>query len=219
MTIRTVTSHILNLHGGARVGDPVVFTLVAGTYTGTEHVPADTRTVHVDYAGNISLPLYCPATYHCTIAGTTSFDVVVPDSASAATLEALHVASSTPPESVNALQTLIDSEVATRTAADAVLTGGTTVAASVLKAWTAGDAYQLTAITYDSTYIDIPSTATVVWPDGSTGVFTATTINATYQAIDAYTITHVLSGHTITQAAVTRNTNGDVTVKPALTVT
>lgn len=86
----------------------------------------------------------------------------------------------------------------------------------LLKEWTSAEAYQMTAITYDGTYPEVPASATVVWPDGSAGAFTATTI-VTPGRINAYTITHTAAGKTVTQAAVTR-VDGLVTVKPALTV-
>lgn len=98
------------------------------------------------------------------------------------------------------------------------ITGGASVTDAQLKAWAEGESYELTTITYDTTYTGVPATATVKWPDGSAGAFTATTINATFEAVDAYTITHTASGKTVTQAAVTRNTEGAVTAKPALTV-
>jgi len=91
-----------------------------------------------------------------------------------------------------------------------------TITDQLLEEWTSAEAYQMTAITYDGTYTDVPASAIVVWPDGSAGVFTATAISAPGR-IDAYTITHVDASKTVTQAAVTR-VDGLVTVKPALTV-
>lgn len=85
-----------------------------------------------------------------------------------------------------------------------------------LKAWTSGQAYQVTAATYDSD--GVVTTATVSWPDGSAGTFTRTTKNTTFLAVDAFTITHTASGKTVTQPAVTRDDFGAVTTKPALTV-
>jgi hypothetical protein len=82
---------------------------------------------------------------------------------------------------------------------------GTNAAAIALKA-SVGDADEVVVI------------ATVKWPDGSGGTFTVTTKNATWLAIDAYTISHTLSGKTVTQAAVTRDSAGAITAKPALTV-
>lgn len=98
------------------------------------------------------------------------------------------------------------------------ITGGANATAQLLKQWTEAEAYEATSITYSTTYPDVVSTATVKWPDGSAGTFTATTINSTFIAIDAYTLSHVDSGKTVTQAAVTRNTAGQITTKPALTV-
>ena len=98
------------------------------------------------------------------------------------------------------------------------ITGGASVTAEQLKEWTEAGAYEITAVTYSTTYLSVVATATVKWPDGSAGTFTATTINATYEAIDAYTISHTASGLTVTQAAVTRNADGNVTTKPILVV-
>ena len=95
---------------------------------------------------------------------------------------------------------------------------GANVTSGQLKAWTESGAYEITAVTYHGTYTNVVSSGTVKWPDASAGVFTVTTINASWEAIDAYTITHTVSGLTVTQAAVTRNSDGNVTVKPALTV-
>lgn len=96
----------------------------------------------------------------------------------------------------------------------------TTISDRLLKEWVEAGAYELTAITYDTTYTTTVDTATVKWPDGNAGAFAATTINSTFYAIDAYTITWVKGAttKTITQAAVTRDSNGSITAKPALTV-
>lgn len=96
------------------------------------------------------------------------------------------------------------------------LIGGSAVSPQTLVAWTEAEAYEPTSVTRDSN--GIATSAVVKWPDGSEGAFTATTINATHFAIDAYTITHTASGKTVTQATVTRDNSGAVTAKPALTV-
>lgn len=80
----------------------------------------------------------------------------------------------------------------------------------------AADGYELTAINYDTD--GVVTTATALWPDGSAGVFTTLLKNATFLTVDAWTITHADSGKTVTQAAMTRDSNGAVTIKPALTV-
>ena len=96
--------------------------------------------------------------------------------------------------------------------------GGATVTNAQLVAWTESESYEPTSVTMDTTYPLVPSTATVKWPDGSAGTYTTTTINDTWEAVDAYTVTHTASSKTVTQAAVTRDVNGRVTVKPALTI-
>lgn len=87
---------------------------------------------------------------------------------------------------------------------------------AVLTMWTVSGAYSITSATRDSD--GVITTATVSWPDGSAGTFTRTTKNATFLTIDAYTVTHTDSAKTVTQAAVTRDSNGNVTAQPAITV-
>jgi hypothetical protein len=87
---------------------------------------------------------------------------------------------------------------------------------SQLIGWAASAAYTLTSATRDSD--GVITTATVAWPDSSTGTFTRTTKNSIWLVIDAYTVTHSASGKTITQSAVTRDANGKITVQPSLTV-
>jgi len=110
----------------------------------------------------------------------------------------------------------VNSPLAQLDAAITNIAGGANVTDAVLKAWAEGEAYELTAITYDSD--GVVTTATAKWADGSAGTFTTTSKNSTWLAVDAYTITHSTSGKTVTQAAVTRNSDGNVTAKPALTV-
>jgi hypothetical protein len=88
--------------------------------------------------------------------------------------------------------------------------------ANLLRAWTEGEAFQATSVTRDSD--GVPTSAVLLWPDGSAGTFTLTTKNSTWLAVDAYTVTHTDSGLTVTQAAVTRDSLGAITTKPALTV-
>lgn len=82
--------------------------------------------------------------------------------------------------------------------------------------WTQGKNYEPVDITRDSE--GRVTSMTVLWPDDSVGVYTATDYNATHEVYDGYTITHTTSGKTVTQAAVTRNVEGAVITKPALTV-
>lgn len=81
------------------------------------------------------------------------------------------------------------------------------------------DALIVGAITRDSN--DAATTAPVVWPDGTTGTYTATTVSTAHPgAVDAYTVTWAgPTTRTVTQPAVTRNSSGAVTNRPAMTVT
>ncbi len=74
------------------------------------------------------------------------------------------------------------------------------------------------AITRDAN--DAATSAPVTWPDGTPGVYTATTVSAAFPgAVDAYTVTYGSPAtRTYTQPAVTRNANGAVTTRPAITV-
>jgi hypothetical protein len=65
------------------------------------------------------------------------------------------------------------------------------------------------------------TSAGVVWPDGTTGAYTATVLNATHLgAVDAYTVTYAGTPVlTYTQPAVTRDANGAVTNRPGMVVT
>ncbi len=85
-----------------------------------------------------------------------------------------------------------------------------------LRAWAAAEAYPSFTPSRDSD--GVITTATLTWPDGSAGVFTTVVKNATFLVIDSFTVTHTASGRTITQPTMTRDSNGNVTVRPALTI-
>lgn len=127
--------------------------------------------------------------------------------------------------SVNGPLGTLDAQLVALTATAASLAGGATVTHARLLEWAAAEAYQIVEnpIVYDATYPDLLSdnaTNTVTWPDGSAGELTVTAYDTTWVAIKSYTITHVDSTHTVTQPAITRDaTTGNVTIKPALTVT
>lgn len=97
-------------------------------------------------------------------------------------------------------------------------TGPTLTQEELLKAWVNGGAFQFLVPTYHGTYTDLIIGGTVQWPDGSAGTFTATSVNATWRLVDAFTVSHTDSGLTVTQAAVTRSADGQITTQPALTV-
>jgi hypothetical protein len=87
-----------------------------------------------------------------------------------------------------------------------------------IKAWAYAQSFSVTSATRNSN--DVITTASIVWPNGATGTFTTDTINTTYNAIDAWHATHILNGttKTVTQTAVTRNSNGAVTAQPVITI-
>lgn len=65
-----------------------------------------------------------------------------------------------------------------------------------------------------------PTSAAVVWPDGATGTYSGTASTTFPGAVDAYTVTRTGTPVlTFTQPAVTRDANGYVTNRPAITVT
>jgi hypothetical protein len=81
------------------------------------------------------------------------------------------------------------------------------------------DALIVGAITRDEN--DAATSAGVVWPDGTTGTYTATTVSTAFPgAVDAFTVTYAgATTKTVTQPAVTRDeTTGAVTTRPAMTV-
>lgn len=85
-------------------------------------------------------------------------------------------------------------------------------------AWliTALPALAYTAVTRNAS--EAVTSASVTWPDGTTGTFTADVLSSQFPgAVDAYHVTY--SASTVTQAQVTRDSSGAVTAQPALTVT
>jgi len=81
------------------------------------------------------------------------------------------------------------------------------------------DALITGAITRDAN--GAATSAGVIWPDGVTGTYTATTLSVAFPgAVDAFTVTYAGSpSKTVTQPAVTRDpTNGTITSRPAMTV-
>lgn len=74
------------------------------------------------------------------------------------------------------------------------------------------------AVTVDAN--GAPTSATVAWPDGVAGVYSGTVSTTFPGSVDAYTVTRTGTPTlTYTQPAVTRNTAGHITNRPAITVT
>lgn len=86
-----------------------------------------------------------------------------------------------------------------------------------LRMWAASGAYTLTSAARDSD--GVITSASVSWPDGSSGTFTTVSKNTTFLTIDAFTISHAASGKTVTQNLITRDGDGLIIAQPALTVT
>lgn len=87
-----------------------------------------------------------------------------------------------------------------------------------LKLWTLSIFEMLTSVSYHATYTFVPTTATINWPDGSSGTYTTTAYDAVNEDWASFTATHTDSGKTVTQSAVTRDSSGRVTARPAMTV-
>ena len=80
-----------------------------------------------------------------------------------------------------------------------------------LRAWLNSEAWTWTSINNFSDTPEVTATATVQWPDGVAGVYTALTYDALLKQWNSRKITHVASGKTITQAMKGRDSNGMVT--------
>lgn len=87
-----------------------------------------------------------------------------------------------------------------------------------LETWANAQTFQLVSATRDANSAII--TATIVWPDGTPGVFTTDAASIEFPgAIDAWHATYAGSpAKLITQTAVTRDANGAVTAQPAITI-
>ena len=84
--------------------------------------------------------------------------------------------------------------------------------------WAYSESFAFTTVTRNSN--NVITAAAITWPDSGYGTLTTDTINATFNAVDAWHATHTLSGvtKTVTQTAVTRNANGKITAQPAITI-
>lgn len=89
-------------------------------------------------------------------------------------------------------------------------------ASTQLVAWALQGAFRVVSSSRNTD--GILTSANVEWPDGTQGVFTTTTINAS-GAIDAWQVTYLgATTKTVTQPAVTRDATGAVSVQPALVI-
>ena len=111
-------------------------------------------------------------------------------------------------------------QIIKRTSVDGDGNSGGVASDAEIAAWAGNpDDLYTGALTLDENGAKV--SAAVAWPDGATGAYFATAINVDYPSVvDAYTITHVLSGttKTATQSAVTRDAAGVVIVYPPIAV-
>lgn len=103
---------------------------------------------------------------------------------------------------------------------NAIRSGDTPIPAGSagLMAWAYAQSFQLVSATRDAN--GAITTASIVWPDGTTGVFTTDTASTAFPgAIDAWHATYLSTPtKTATQPAVTRDSNGAVTAQPTITI-
>jgi hypothetical protein len=88
-----------------------------------------------------------------------------------------------------------------------------------LKAWATNvdQLIRATSITRDGN--GAATGASVIWPDGTAGTYAGTASTTFPGAVDSYTVTYVGSTtRTVTQSAVTRDTNGNIINRPAMGV-
>ena len=142
------------------------------------------------------------------------------NSATAATAQAAAAGNSATSAnaSANAAGSSAAAADASKTAAAASAASAANAAAYELATWAYAQTFQLVSATRDTN--GAITTATIKWPDGVSGVFTTDVASTSFPgAIDAWHATYLgTTTKTVTQPAVTRDTNGAVTVQPAITI-
>lgn len=113
-------------------------------------------------------------------------------------------------DQVNVSKTALTTAVAQAQAAAAA------AANTLISTWARTSAFSYTASTVNGN--GAMTSANVVWPDGTTGLYTADTLSGGFPGkVDAWHVTY--GSKTITQPAVTRNGAGVITILPALVIT
>jgi hypothetical protein len=89
---------------------------------------------------------------------------------------------------------------------------------AMLLAWALTQAFQVVTATRDTNGVIV--TASIIWPDGTAGVFTTDVASTAFPgAIDAWHATYAgTPSKTITQPAVTRDADGAVIAQPTITI-
>lgn len=89
----------------------------------------------------------------------------------------------------------------------------------MLANWMAAMQRMTAAPTPHGTYPDLVGTAPIQWPSGSPGVYTTTAVDATWEEVTAWTMTHTAFGLTLTWSGQVRNSNGFITTPGTFVVT
>lgn len=107
----------------------------------------------------------------------------------------------------------------TRTISDVLLEDPADNVRADLLGWAYAQAFRIASATRNSD--GAITSASIVWPDGVTGTYTATTLSTAFPgATDAWSATYQgATALTVTQPAVTRDSStGAVTAQPAITI-
>lgn len=90
---------------------------------------------------------------------------------------------------------------------------------ALLTTWSLAQAFQVVSGTRNSSGALL--SATITWPDGGIGTYTADTLSTAFPGlVDAWHATYTAGNvtHTVTQPLVTRDSGGNITSQPALTI-
>jgi hypothetical protein len=168
----------------------------------------------VTVPGSEQAPVGLPSTYVSSVNGKSgvaslTFSDVGADAAGAATAAQAAAVASIPSMSA------IAADPALRAAYGPVVASD-----NWLKTWAANvdNLIRSTTITRDAN--GAVKSAGAVWPDGTPGTYTTDTVSTAFPgAVDAYHVTYGSPAlKTVTQPALTRDSTGAVTTRPALTV-
>lgn len=214
MSTRALTGVIYHQNNLPWEGCSVIVRLMEQFTVDGQVVPADVVNLLTNASGQIATTLVVPASgtahYRIAYAGYT-LDAYL-EAGGAVTLAEL-VAAGGSAVLPNELVTLLSTHDADTGAHGQ---GGAAVRNATLVEWTTAESFEVLTASFDGD--NVLDSATVRWPDGSAGIFTTVTKNSTHHLVDAYTVSHTVSGKTVTQALVTRNAAGAITAKPQLTV-
>lgn len=203
-------------------GDHAAIVIVAGDHAPINTVASD-HTAIVAVAGavtNINAVAGDLTNINTVAADLANVDVVAGDHVALTAVAGGIASVNTAAANIASIQNAAANATAAQNAANAAAASAASVSATaLLTGWAFTQAFQIVSATRDSN--EAITTASIVWPDGSTGTFTADTLSTAFPgAIDAWHATYVTGGitKTVTQPAVTRDSNGAVTAQPTITI-